>query len=243
MFIGVPFERMKIFKKKGRLMKKGFWIGLSILFGLLIVLSSVAQEGVLWVDKFSEGKVVNDVPAGWKLEKKTGDPELKVQQSGGDSFVRFRSDNSSFGLKKEMDFDIKDYPYLNWRWKVTRLPEKGDFLKKDTDDQAAQVYVLFPRFPAKLNTEIVGYLWESNPKNKGREGESPAWSKSKVIVLQAGPEKLNQWVQEKRNVYEDYKKLFKKEPPKSGGIALYINTQHTQGKAESYFGPIYFSKN
>jgi len=224
-------------------MKKGFWIGLSILFGLLIVLSSVAQEGVLWVDKFSEGKVVNDVPAGWKLEKKTGDPELKVQQSGGDSFVRFRSDNSSFGLKKEMDFDIKDYPYLNWRWKVTRLPEKGDFLKKDTDDQAAQVYVLFPRFPAKLNTEIVGYLWESNPKNKGREGESPAWSKSKVIVLQAGPEKLNQWVQEKRNVYEDYKKLFKKEPPKSGGIALYINTQHTQGKAESYFGPIYFSKN
>ncbi len=98
-------------------------------------------------------------------------------------------------------------------------------------------------FRPKLNTEIVGYLWESNPKNKGAEGESPAWSKSKVIVLQAGPEKLNQWVQEKRNVYEDYKRLFKKEPPKTGGISLYINTQHTQGKAESFFSQIYFSKN
>ena len=188
-------------------------------------------------------KVADGIPEGWQLDKKTGDPQIKVEQSGDNAYVHFVSNNTSYGLRKEMDFSIKDYPYLNWKWKVNRLPEKGDFLKKETDDQAAQVYVLFPSFPAKVNTEVVGYLWESNPKNKGMEGESPAWSKSKVIVLQAGPEKLNQWVQEKRNVYEDYKRLFKKEPPKTGGISIYINTQHTQGKAESFFDHIYFSKN
>ena len=224
-------------------MKKRLWVGLCIVLGFSVIVSSGAQEGILWVDKFSEGKVTDGIPEGWKLEKKTGDQEIKVEQSGDNAYVRFDSNNSSFGLKKEMNFTLKDYPFLNWKWKVTRLPEKGDFLKKETDDQAAQVYVIFPRFPAKLNTEIVGYLWESNLKNKGLEGESPAWSKSKVIVLQAGPEKLNQWVQEKRNVYEDYKRLFKKEPPKTGGISLYINTQHTQGKAESFFDHIYFSKN
>jgi hypothetical protein len=224
-------------------MRKGIWAGFFIILVFLIIVSSKAQEGILWVDKFSLGKGIDSVPEGWQLEKKTGDPQIKVEQSGDNAYVRFISNNSSFGLKKEMNFSIKDYPYLNWKWKVTRLPEKGDFLKKETDDQAAQVYILFPRFPAKANTEIVGYLWESNPKNKGVEGESPAWSKSKVIVLQAGPEKLNQWVQEKRNVYEDYKKLFKKEPPKAGGISIYINTQHTQGKAESFFDHIYFSKN
>jgi hypothetical protein len=224
-------------------MKKGIGVGFFIIFGLLIIVSSMAQEGILWVDKFSLEKVTDSIPEGWQLEKKSGDPQVKVEQSGDQAYVRFISNNSSFGLRKEMNFSIKEYPYLNWKWKATRLPEKGDFLKKETDDQAAQMYVIFPRFPAKLNTEIVGYLWESNPKNKGREGESPAWSKSKVIVLQAGPEKLNQWVQEKRNVYEDYKKLFKKEPPKAGGISIYINTQHTQGKAESFFSQIYFSKN
>jgi len=224
-------------------MKKRLWVGLCIVLGFSVIVSSGAQEGILWVDKFSEGKVTDGIPEGWKLEKKTGDQEIKVEQSGDNAYVRFDSNNSSFGLKKEMNFTLKDYPFLNWKWKVTRLPENGDFLKKETDDQAAQVYVIFPRFPAKLNTEIVGYLWESNLKNKGLEGESPAWSKSKVIVLQAGPEKLNQWVQEKRNVYEDYKRLFKKEPPKTGGISLYINTQHTQGKAESFFDHIYFSKN
>jgi hypothetical protein len=224
-------------------MKKGLWIGLFLILGFSVIVRAIAQEGILWVDKFSMGKVADGIPAEWALEKKTGAPEIKVEQSGDNAYVRFLSNNSSFGLKREMNFSIKDYPYLNWKWKVTHLPEKGDFLKKETDDQAAQVYVIFPRFPAKLNTEIVGYLWESKLKNKGMEGESPAWSKSKVVVLQAGPEKVNQWVQEKRNVYEDYKRLFKKEPPKTGGISLYINSQHTQDKAESFFDDIFFSKN
>lgn len=224
-------------------MKKRVWFGMGLAFSLFFILSSMAEEGILWVDKFSEKSSTDPIPEGWKLEEKTGKPDIVWEKSADNPSVRLRSNNSSFGLKKEMEFALKDYPYLNWKWKVSELPEKGDFLKKDTDDQAAQIYVFFPRFPAKLNTEVVGYLWESNPKNKGKKGESPAWSKSKVIVLQAGPEKLNRWVQEKRNVYEDYKKLFNKEPPKAGGVALYINTQHTQGKAESFFGPIYFSKN
>jgi predicted component of viral defense system (DUF524 family) len=226
-----------------RMMKKGLGPGICLLFVMLLYPSLSAQEELLWVDKFSSVKSAEGIPDGWSLEKKTGEPDLQMEREGDNFFLRFRSDNSSFGLKKEMEFNIKDYPFLNFRWKVTRLPEKGDFLKKETDDQAAQVYVLFPRFPAKLNTELVGYLWESQSKNKGKEGESPAWSKSKVIVLQAGPEKLNKWIQEKRNVYEDYKKLFKKEPPKVGGIALYSNTQHTRGRAEAYFDQIYFSRN
>ncbi len=222
-------------------MKRGLRFGAFFILSLLFILSPLAQEGVLWVEKSFHNPSDDNVPEGWKLEKKAGTQEISIGKDG--AFIRLRSNNTSFGLQKEMDFDLKNYPYLNWRWKVSGLPEKGDFLSGETDDQAAQIYVLFPHFPAKLNTELVGYLWESKSKNKGKEGESPAWSKSKVIVLQAGSEKLNQWVQEKRNVYEDYKKLFKKEPSRVGGVVLYINTQHTHGKAESYFGPIYFSKN
>lgn len=219
---------------------------LSGIFGLLgFLISGVvlfAQDKVFWVDRFPLTEKGKTVPSGWTLDKKVGNPEIRVEEEEGRTYVRFFADKASFGLRKELSLDIKEYPYLHWRWKVTRLPEKGDFTQKATDDQAAQVYVLFPRFPAKVNTEIVGYLWESQGKNKGKEGPSPAWSKSKVIVLQAGPEKLNQWVTEKRNVYEDYKRLFQKDPPKVGAVSIYINTQHTQGLGESCFGEIYFSK-
>jgi len=215
-----------------------------VLAGLLFLISggSIAQDSIYWVDRFSADKVRDGLPEGWKLEVKAGEPELQVKKEGEGVYLRFKADKSSFGLRKEFTLDIKEFPYLNWTWKVTQLPEKGDFHKKDTDDQAAQVYVLFPRFPAKLNTEFVGYYWESNPKNKGLEGPSVAWSRARVIVLQAGKEILNQWVTEKRNVYEDYKRLFGKEPPNVGGAIFYINSQHTQSLAESFLDEIYFSK-
>jgi hypothetical protein len=224
-------------------MKKGVMFCTGLILFLIPFLNPTAQEGLLWVDKFSQPAIINNVPEGWTLKEKEGNPDIKMEKSGKGFILRLRSENSSFGLNKELDFDLKEYPYLNWKWKAAHLPEKGDFLKNETDDQAGQVYVLFPRFPSQLNTEIIGYLWESGAKNKGKEGESPAWSKSKVLVVQAGSDKLNRWVTEKRNVYEDYKRLFGKEPPRVGGLSLYVNSQHTMGRADISYGPIFFSKN
>jgi hypothetical protein len=214
----------------------------ALVFLLLLSFPGKAQNPVYLVDRFEGSKLDGGAPAGWNLEVKEGEPVITMEKDGDHTVVRLVARKSSFGIKKEFEMDIREYPYLNWKWKVTKLPEKGNFLKKETDDQAAQLYVIFPRFPSKINTDFVCYYWESNPANKGKTGASVAWSKAKIIVLQAGPEKLNQWVSEKRNVYEDYKRLFGKEPPEVGGVAFYINSQHTQSEAESYLGEIYFSK-
>ena len=216
-----------------------------LLAGLLFVISGGSLPRIPFIGSIGSRRrrLRRDSRTGGNWKSKAEEPELQVQKEGEVVSVRFKADKSSFGLRKELDLNIKEFPYLNWKWKVTQLPEKGDFRHKDTDDQAAQVYVLFPRFPAKFNTDFVCYYWESNPKNKGLEGPSAAWSKARVIVLQAGKEKLNQWVTEKRNVYEDYKRLFGKEPPKVGGVAFYSNSQHTQSSAEFFLDEIYFSKN
>jgi hypothetical protein len=202
----------------------------------------IAQDPIHWVGRFENAKMVDGAPEGWSLEIKEGEPLVGLEKSGDQTHVRFVSKHNSFGIKKVIELDIKEHPFLNWKWKVAKLPEKGDFRKKDADDQAAQLYVLFPRFPARINTDFVAYYWDGNPKNKGLEGTSVVWSKARIIVLQAGKERLNEWVAEKRNVYEDYKKLFGKEPPKVGGVAFYINSQHTRGEAESYLAEIFFSK-
>jgi hypothetical protein len=220
-------------------------IGTVVLAGIFFLLFSgglIAEESIHWVDRFAVEKVKKGVPEGWILVLKTGEPQIQVRQEGEAVYLRSKANKSSFGLRKEFALDTKEFPYLNWKWQVTQLPEKGDFRRKESDDQAAQVCVLFPRFPATLNTEFVCYYWESNPMNKGLEGESVVWSKARIIVLEAGKEKLNQWVTEKRNVYEDYKRLFKKEPPKAGGIVYYINSQHTQSVAESSLDEIHFSQ-
>jgi hypothetical protein len=108
------------------------------------------------------------------------------------------------------------------------------------DDQAGQVYVIFPKFPTMMNSRSMGYIWDSKAP-VGLSGTSTAYSKMKYVVLQSGPERLGQWVSETRNVYEDYKKLFQEEPPRVGAVLLYINSQHTKSSAECFYADIFFS--
>ena len=210
---------------------------LIILFSLSLPVK--ADNDRLNIESFSKGVDEKGIPIDWELKEKEGAPIIKLEKEEGINVLHLTSEKSSFGVAKKIDIDIKEYPYLNFRWKVIELPRNGDFRKKETDDQAAQIYVAFGTF--KLTAKIVGYLWE-NKAPKLITGVSPAWSKTRLIVLESGPEKIGKWVCEKRNIYNDYKELFEKEPPKAKLISLYINSQHSKTRAESYFGEIYFSK-
>jgi hypothetical protein len=158
-----------------------------------------------------------------------------------DYFLRLVSVNDGFGLRKEISFDIRQYPYLSWWWKAGQLPKGGDIRKRETDDQAGQIFVIFPRFPSLVNFRSMGYVWDTQAP-KGLTGTSPAYSKAKYVVLQSGTEKLNQWVFDSRNVYEDYKKYLQEDPPPVGAVLIYINSQHTQTSAEICYAEIFFSK-
>ena len=185
----------------------------------------------------SEWLLDGDTPRGFTKEVKTGLPQVALE----DGFLRLSSNKASFGFKRETKARVKEYPYLNWSWKARRLPRGGDFRKGESDDQAGQLYVLFPRFPAKVNTLMLGYLWE-NEAPKGTSGTSTAWSKLKYIVLRDKTDPLGKWYRESRNVYEDFKRLFGEEPPDLGAVAMYINSQHTGSEAEILYGPIYFTR-
>ena len=210
---------------------------LIILFSLSLPVK--ADNDRLNIESFSKGVDEKGIPIDWELKEKKGTPIIKLEKEEDTYILHLISEKSSFGVAKKIDIDIKEYPYINFRWKVIELPRNGDFRKKETDDQAAQIYVAFGTF--RLTAKIVGYLWE-NKAPQLTTGVSSAWSKIRVIVLQNGHEKIGKWICEKRNIYNDYKDLFEKEPPKAKLISLYINSQHTKSRAESYFGEIYFSK-
>ena len=199
------------------------------------------ENGILTVDRFQGGINADGIPLGWKLEKTPG-PSSKyaIEREKEDHLLRLLSVNDGFGLRKEMTFDIRQYPYLSWWWKAMQLPKGGDIRKKETDDQAGQIFVVFPRFPSLVNSRSMGYIWDTQAP-KGLAGTSSAYNKAKYVVLQSGAEKLNQWVFESRNVYEDYKKYFQEDPPPVGAVLIYINTQHTQTSAEFCFTEIFFS--
>jgi len=181
------------------------------------------------------------VPDGWSLKEFAGKAKLKVEKVGSLFAVHLNSDRASFGLHKDVTVDVSQYPYLSWAWRVDQLPPRGDVRQKETDDQAAQFYVVFPRFPAMVRSQIVGYVWDSTAP-AGTVLSSPTNRMAKIIVLRSGTDRLGQWLLESRNVLEDFRRLFGDAPPKVGKLSLLINSQNTKSSAESWFAGLVFTR-
>jgi hypothetical protein len=71
---------------------------------------------------------------------------------------------------------------------------------------------------------------------------NPFTDRVMMIVVESGDVKLNQWVSEERNLYEDYKKAFGKEPHLISGVAIMTDTDNTGESATAYYGDILFKK-
>ena len=210
---------------------------------LNVFLAALFFAGPIWAEErvviadFSRGLDAGGVPAGWQLKEKYGKADFAVVKDGDISAVRFRSANTSFSLEKEINVDLKQYPVLTWKWKVTKLPEGGDFRKSKTDDQAAQLFVAFTK------TKSIVYIWSTSaPQGLTQDTKPVFFMHVFVVVVRSGAAGTGMWVTEARNVYEDYKNFFGEEPPPANGMRLQINSQHTGTSAESYFADVVFKK-
>lgn len=179
-------------------------------------------------------------PQEWQLQEFTGAARFTVAQVRGTGVIRLESEETSFALHRDVEVDLAEFPYLSWSWRVDVLPEGGDVRRREADDQAAQLYVVFPLFPAMLRTRVLGYVWDATAP-AGSSLASAATSLARIVVMQSGPGKAGRWLEETRNIREDYRRLFHEEPPPVGKVSVFINSQHTRSRAVAWFGPIRFS--
>lgn len=233
---------------------RGFFLALLLVMGTAT--EALPEKGdTVDVARFLTGDMKKGVPPGWELEKISGTPFICLIKSdpekNGDPFhLSMKSDQSSFGIKKAVTVNLKEYPFLNWKWMASKLPQGGDARKAGTDDQAIQIYIAFPStgFPAKFNMPVIGYIWDNEaPRDWTGRCQQFGGGKVRYMVLRNRTDKLGEWYAEKRNVYQDYRKLFKdlKDGEPTGpvqGISLFINSQHTRSTAEGSIGEIYFSR-
>jgi hypothetical protein len=235
-----------------------------IIFPLSLFSEVNAQPGdVIEVGKFSAQEIGNGAPAGWKpwtfknIERHT---TYTLVQDDHTVVVKAVADASASGLVREIKTNPKEYPIVEWRWKVTNILKKGDVYKKEGDDYPARIYITFEYDPSKLGffekakyqayrllygqyppTAGINYIWASKAPI-GTMVPNPYTDRVMMFVVESSEEKLNQWVSQKRNVYEDYKKAFGQEPPKISGVAIMTDTDNTGESATAYYGDILFKK-
>jgi hypothetical protein len=113
---------------------------------------------------------------------------------------------------------------------------KGNALRKDSDDYAARVYVVFPSL-VLWKTKALTYIW-ANKLAPGTALHNPYTKNAIMIAVESGSARAGQWVEERRNVFEDYRRHFGEDPPKVGAIAIMIDSDNTGEKVVAWYGPI-----
>jgi hypothetical protein len=185
---------------------------------------------------------VEGIPVGWMVKEFVGHASVELVRDDARLALRLRSDGSSFALYRDVVVDVNEFPFLSWAWKVVRLPSGGDVRERAADDQAAQVYVIFPRWPAPTrNSDVVGYVWDSRAPVDTRLTSTQA-ANVKIVVLESGRSQVETWRREERDVARDYTALFGRPAPRVGQVAVMIDTNDTRESAEALIGDMSFAR-
>ncbi len=238
-------------------------VGLIFSLALFPTLSANAEKE-LPIGLFSQAQPGGRLPDGWKpltFEKIPNHTQYELVKDGEKTVIKSTSQRSSSGLTREILIDPKEYPVIQWRWKVNNILKNGDMTKKSGDDYPARIYITFQYDSRKVGffeqakyetakllygqyppIGAINYIWESKSPI-GTIAPNPYTDRVQMIVIQSGSTRLNEWVREERNVYEDYKKAFGEDPPKILGVAIMADTDNTKEQAVSFFGDIVFKKN
>jgi len=238
---------------------------LMALFVSLLWVSNVQPQSnpVLELGKFSAAEAGGTLPAGWKpltfknMEKHTA---YNLVKDGDTAVVKAESQASASGLIREIKVDPQEYPIVQWRWKVTNILKKGNVRRKEGDDYPARLYITFEYDPQKLSfwdrtkyglvkafygqyppLAALNYIWESQAA-QGTVVPNPFTDRAMMIVVESGGERLNQWVMEERNLYEDYIRAFGEKPPMISAVAIMTDTDNTGESAVAYYGDIVLKK-
>ena len=183
------------------------------------------------------------IPSGWTGETfgRRAQYDLTIEEDGGRRVLHLRSRDEHSTIAREVTgkVNLKQTPMLEWSWKTTILPTGGDLRRKETTDIAAQLYVVWPRFPALLRSRIIGYVWDaSTPVSTFVKSQKTGTVT--FVVMRSGSKDLGRWVTERRNVADDYVKIFGEPPDDPGAITISIDSNDTHSQAESFIGPIVF---
>lgn len=177
-----------------------------------------------WEEKIFKNKVI------YRIEK---DKPL--------SYVRATSKAAASALYYKIKLDAKKkHPLVSWKWRVDNFPTKKlkeSLEAKNEDDFAARVYVIFPA-AFFTNSKVLEYVWaETLPV--GLAGTSPYSRNIKLIVAKSGLGKDKEWLEEDRDIVQDYINVFGKSPEYDiGAVAFMTNAEHTGTSADATYDEI-----
>ena len=215
----------------------------ALLAALALALGSTALAAKAAVEDWSSQPLgARGIPAGWTPYATPGGRpayDFTVVEDEGRRALGVRGRDEHSTIAKEIHVDLRATPILEWSWRIQELPTGGDVRRRSHSDLAPHVLVVWPRFPGALRSRLLAYAWgTTEPASTVQRSQKT--STVTFVVLRSGAEGLGRWSTERRDVPEDYRRVYGEAPDDPKVIAISVDTNDTHSTAAGLIGPIAF---
>lgn len=204
-----------------------------VLFCLPLLAWAAAER--IEIARFEQGDL-----SGWKTKVFADETRYSFERAGGKTALRADSSAAASGLYREIKVDLGKTPVLNWAWKVDHVLVGADERTRAGDDYPARVYVVFSGGLYFWRTRAINYVW-SNQQPVDSSWHNAFTGNARMIAVESGASRAGKWVNERRDVRADYRRLFDEEPGHVDAVAIMTDTDNTGTSATAWYGDIWFS--
>ena len=222
-----------------------------------------SQPDSVTIAAFSTLQAGAALPPSWQPLRVPGaknPTRYSLVSDGGNTVVRADATAAASAISRKIKINLADFPMLSWRWKISNVLATSDIRSRAGDDFPARLYVMFDYPLDKLSlaertrlrmaralhdpdvpAAALCYVWDG----KAAAGTMVASSYSdrvRMIVVESGASRVNQWLAFERDVAADFKAAFGETAPAVTAVAIATDTDNTGESAVAFYGDISFNK-
>lgn len=202
----------------------------------LLLISNQAIGDSIQIANFSQGDIQH-----WKEKSFVEHTRYQLVEEEGRKVLKAETSGTASGMFREIDIDLKKTPYFNWSWKVEDIYSgQHDEHSKKGDDYPARMYVVLSGGLFFWRTRAINYVWSSNQEIE-THWDNAYTSRAKMVAVRAGKTETGKWIVEKRNIREDFLKLFGEDIDEINAVAIMTDSDNTGQSTTAYYGDIFFS--
>ncbi len=211
---------------------------------------------------FSAARQQHGLPEGWYEQVMRRDqPATRYQlvDLEGRRVMHALADQSSSGLRCDVDIDPHATPWLNWDWRVDQVASAATVASDEFDDCPARVALAFDGDLSMLTLRelwfreqvalftghdlpfaTLMYVWDGQAQ-PGSVFEYPRSGRIRYLVVEGGASHTGQWRRYRRNVVEDYRRVFGGEPGRIRSVGVLTDSDDLKIRNEAWYGDLVFS--
>ena len=180
-------------------------------------------------------EVGDTTPNGWSYLWNIGQSHIFRNQplQNGDGCIHCQTHGDTGILQKDVDMVLDEHTEISWKWCVDELPST---LREDTvpSHDYLSIAIEFD------NGRDITYYWSSTlPVGTGYDCPLPNWKgKEYHIAIRSGTEGLGEWMDERRNLFDDYKHYMGEPPARVVRVWLIANSAFQRNKGDCKYADI-----